>query len=264
MEAVKHGTKLKDLEEIYRSDPETVLLAVEHTNPSELQHATDSVKRDRETMLEALRLSGMTIYYVDPELWEDHDFIKGAVTIDGLILGQAMVPEHWRSNPEIVMLACECHGFALKHASEDLRNSRSVVLAAVMQRGTALMYASEELKSDYYVVLDAVSNNRMAIVHAKGGLREDDDIRAAAGQGPSKGKSIDHDKIERIHAKFHELDANGDGYLSYDELAELLRKGNPDLPEDQIRLLYDSIDTHHDGNIDFHEFCDYLFRDDFE
>merc|ERR1719440_155489 len=123
-----------------------------------------------------------------------------------------------------------------------MRAKRPVVLAAINQKGTALMYASEELRSDYDVVLDAVRQNRMAIVHAKGGLREDDNIRNAAGQGPS-----DHqlEKLERIKAKFHELDTNGDGFLSYEELETLLRKGNPDMNEDEIRLLYDQMDTHH-------------------
>merc|ERR1712070_376578 len=103
---------------------------------------------------------------------------------------------------------------ALKFASEELKNDRSVVLAAVMQRGTALMYASEEMKCDYYVVLDAVRNNKMAIVHAKGGLRDDDDIRAAAGQGPSLHMSPEMiEKLDLIKRKFHELDANGDGFL---------------------------------------------------
>merc|ERR1712070_566786 len=145
-------------------------------------------------------------------------------------------------------------------ASEELKNNRSVVFAAVAQHGTALMYASEELRGDYYVVLAAVRQNRMAIVHVLNGLREDDDIRAAAGQGPSDCKMLQ--KVEKIKAKFHELDANGDGFLDYEELASLLRKGNPDLDEDEIKLLYESLDTHHDGRVDFHEFCDYIFSED--
>merc|ERR1719440_1204234 len=103
-----------------------------------------------------------------------------------------------------------------------MRAKRPVVLAAINQKGTALMYASEELRSDYDVVLDAVRQNRMAIVHAKGGLREDDNIRNAAGQGPSH-VHIDHEKLDKIKAKFHELDVNGDGFLSYEELESLLR-----------------------------------------
>jgi hypothetical protein len=254
-----HGIKLKDLEETWRGESEVVLYAVQHINPAELQHADASIKSNMTTMLQAMRISTTCMYYVAENLWNDRQFVKSVVQIDGMTLGGRMVPTNWRSEIEIVMLAVEQNGMALKFASEELRNDRSVVLAAVMMRGTALMYASEELKSDYYVVLDAVRNNKMAIVHAKGGLRDDDDIRAAAGQGPSD-KMME--KVERIKAKFHELDTNGDGYLSYDELESLLRKGNPDLDEAEIQLLYDQMDTHHDGKVDFHEFCDYIFRDE--
>lgn len=252
---------LKDLEETYRSESEVVLWAVEHHNPSELQHAGERIKADFATMLQALKISTMSVYYVAESLWEDKQFVKSAVEVDGMILGAKAVPVDWRSDIDIVITACESNGMALKFAAEDLRADRACVIAAVTQRGTALMYASEDLKADRHVVLDAVRNQKMAIVHAKGGLRDDDDIRAAAGQGPSD-KMLE--KVERIKAKFHKLDTNGDGYLSFDELAVLLRKGNPDLPEDEIRLLYNELDTHSDGKVDFHEFCDYVFRDEEE
>lgn len=255
-----HGEHLKMLEELWRSDDEVVLWAIEHLAPTELQHASDSVKGHHDTMVEAMKLSTLCMYYVSDNLWQDREFMKSCVAIDGMLLGAQMVPSQWREDVEIVMIACERHGYALKFASEELKNNRSVVFAAVNQRGTALMYASEELREDHYVVLDAVRNNKMAIVHALGGLREDDAIRAAAGQKPSDVKMIA--KIEKIKKKFHELDANGDGFLSYEELESLLRKGNPDLPDDEIKLLYEGMDTHHDGRVDFHEFCDYIFSED--
>jgi len=252
-----HGHHLHDVEVSARENVDVVLFAVEHTNPAELQHASDSVKNDMDAMIDALTLSSLCMYYVGECCWQDRDFMIRAVSLDGLLLGVKVVPEMWRSDPEVVMYACEQHGFALKFASEELKDNRSVVMGAVNQRGTALMYASEELKSDYYVVLDAVRNNKMAIVHAKGGLREDDDLRAAAGQGPSDKKMIA--QVEKIKAKFHELDVNHDGFLSYEEMETLLRKGNPDMEEEEIRLLYTQMDTHQDEKVDFHEFCDYIF-----
>lgn len=258
-ERIKNGTKLKDLEDDFRNEADIVLFAVEHTNPTELQHSTLEVRSDGPSMLQALRISTTSMYYVADSLWQNRSFMKSAVSIDGLLLGAKMVPTDWRTDVEMVMFACENNGMALKFASTELKDDRSVVLAAVCQRGTALMYASEDLKSDYYVVLDAVRNNKMAIVHAKGGLREDDDIRGAAGQAASDKTLV---KVEKIKAKFHELDANGDGYLSYDELHALLKKGNPDLDESEIQLLYGQMDTHHDERVDFHEFCDFLFREE--
>lgn len=261
IEEIKHGKHMQHVEDASKADPEVCLFAVEHTNPSELQYASDSVKEDRHVMIQALRLSSTCMYYVSEKLWDDREFMKGAMAVDGLLIGASMVPQKWRADVEIVMYACESHGYALKHASKEIKNNRSVVLAAVNQRGTALMYASKELREDYYVVMDAVRNNRMAIVHALGDLREDTDIRAAAGQGPSD-KMMDHEKLDRIKAKFHELDENGDGFLSYNELEALLRKGNPDMSEDEIRLLYNEMDTHRDERVDFHEFCDYIFKDE--
>lgn len=260
LEEIKHGKKLKDVAEQYKSDSQVVLYAIEHHNGAELQMAGDSVKQDYTTMLEAIRLCTTCMYYVDESLWQNRDFVKCVLAIDGMLLGQKVIPDKFREDVELVMVACESRGFALKFATEELRANRSIVFAAVQQRGTALMYADEELRSDYYVVMDAVRQNRMAIVHALGGLREDDEIRAAAGQGPSDCKLIL--KVEKIKKKFHELDANGDGFLSYEELESLLRKGNPDLPDDEIRLLYEQLDTHHDGRVDFHEFCDYIFSED--
>jgi len=70
------------------------------------------------------------------------------------------------------------------------------------------------------------------------------------------------EKLDLIKRKFHELDANGDGFLSFEELESLLRKGNPDLDESEIRLIYDEMDEHKDGKVDFHEFCDYVFREE--
>lgn len=256
-ERILGGTKLTLLEEDLRADPDIVLFAVEHTNPAELQHAADEVKNDRDTMVQALTINTTCMYYVAPELWNDKAFVKSAVQIDGLLLGAAVVPKKWCADTEVVVHACENHGYALQFASEELKNSRPVVLAAVNQRGVSLMYASEEMRSEYYIVLDAVRNNRMAIVHAMNGLREDEDIRRAAGQAPSR-KKVDIEKSDRLKAKFHELDENGDGYLSYEELSKLLRKGNPDMSDDEMRLLYDQLDTHHDGKVDFHEFCDFI------
>lgn len=261
IEQVKKGLHIQKLADVHKADPEVVLFAIQNTNASELQHASDSVKNNRDAMIEALKSSSLCVVYIGEDLWQDRDFIKGAMAVDGLILGATQVPFKWRCDPEIVMYACESHGYALKHASEEIKNNRSIVLAAVNQRGTALMYASEEMRMDYDVVMDAVRQNRMAIVHAKGDLREDDDIRAAAGQGPTD-KMMDHEKLDKIKAKFHELDANGDGFLSYDELAELLKKGNPEMNDDEIRLLFDQMDTHKDDKVDFHEFCDYIFGDE--
>ena len=48
------------------------------------------------------------------------------------------------------------NGWALRHASEDLRADKEVVLAAVAEDGYALQHAAAEMQADTEVVLAAV------------------------------------------------------------------------------------------------------------
>ena len=47
------------------------------------------------------------------------------------------------------------NGWALKHATEELRGDREVVITAVADRGYALEYATNELRGDREVVMTA-------------------------------------------------------------------------------------------------------------
>ena len=72
-------------------------------------------------------------------------------------------------------------GRALQYASYALRRSdREVVLAAVEKEGYALRYASDELRNDREVVLAAVAQDAYALKYASGALRADRDIALAA------------------------------------------------------------------------------------
>ncbi|CAJ1332177.1 unnamed protein product [Effrenium voratum] len=65
--------------------------------------------------------------------------------------------------------------------------------------------------------------------------------------------------IADIKHKFQTLDQNGDGILSREELAVLLRKGREDLTDAELEVLWNDINHDGDGGIDFDEFVDYLF-----
>merc|ERR1712194_336478 len=71
-------------------------------------------------------------------------------------------------------------GYALEHASAELKADREVVLAAVQQNGVALYYASAELKADRDFVLATVQVNGDALRHASAELQEDDAVLMAA------------------------------------------------------------------------------------
>ena len=60
---------------------------------------------------------------------------------------------------EVVLAAVKQSGWALEHASDELKADRDLVLAAVEQDGKALEYASDELKADREVVLAARKQN---------------------------------------------------------------------------------------------------------
>ena len=89
------------------------------------------------------------------------------------------LPDHlWsaREHRGLIMTAVKRHGYALQHASEDLRADRDVVLAAVENDGLALQHASAKLRADREVVMAAVMQNGFALRHAPDTLRADRDI----------------------------------------------------------------------------------------
>merc|ERR1719492_684517 len=65
---------------------------------------------------------------------------------------------------------------------------------------------------------------------------------------------------KKMRERFMRLDKNGDGTLDFDEMAILLRKGNPQFSDIELWSLYKEIDKGLDGRITFDEFYDYLNR----
>jgi len=106
IEQLKKGTHLQKLADVHKADPDVVLFAVEHEAPTELQYASDSVKNNRDAMIEALKTSSLCSVYIAEDLWMDREFIKAAMTVDGLLLGASQVPAKWREDPEVLMYAC--------------------------------------------------------------------------------------------------------------------------------------------------------------
>jgi len=251
-----HKSDLKNFEEDLRADSDVVMCAIHNVNPAQLQHAEDVVRSDVGIMLEALRTSTVCKYYIAEELWSDTEFVRGAMQVDGMLIAEPKIPPDLKNSIGIAMEAVMQNGYALEHCSQEIKNHREVVIAAVNGKGCSLKFASTELKSDYYIVLDAVRENKQALLYAKGGMREDESIREAAGAPTNKKQQEQKAKIKE---KFRQLDSDHDGYLSFEELEALLRKGDSDMSVAECRLLYDQLDTHQDGKVDFHEFCDFIY-----
>jgi len=62
-----------------------------------------------------------------------------------------------------------------------------------------------------------------------------------------------------MQKKFAAFDKSGDKKLDYPEMKALLLQGNPNLPEKQLKALYQRVDKNNDGSVDFDEFVDYLY-----
>eukprot|EP00930_Biecheleria_cincta_P095725 TRINITY_DN87661_c0_g1_i1.p1 TRINITY_DN87661_c0_g1~~TRINITY_DN87661_c0_g1_i1.p1 ORF type:complete len:305 (+),score=67.46 TRINITY_DN87661_c0_g1_i1:51-965(+) len=67
------------------------------------------------------------------------------------------------------------------------------------------------------------------------------------------------DQLKAIKAKFQKTDTSGDGKLDENELAALLRKGNPRMTAGEITMLFRKADTNRDGRLSFEEFADFIF-----
>ena len=105
------------------------------------------------------------------------------------------LPEHlWhaREHRGLLLAAVAVSGYALRHASPELRADRDVVLAAVTTTGYALQYASPELRADRDVVLAAVERCCLALTHASEELRADRDVVLAAVEAGRHVKPASH------------------------------------------------------------------------
>jgi len=92
------------------------------------------------------------------------------------------------------MLAAVAHdGFALRHASKELKNDKEIVMAAVTQNGHALRYASDELKNDKEIVVAAVAS------------RERESEEAAKTQA-SREASRERERLKQVFQKHQEED----------------------------------------------------------
>jgi len=102
--------------------------------------------------------------------------VLAAVKNTGYALQHAS--EELKAVKDVVMAAVKKDGGALEYASEDLKADKKVVMAAVKKDGGALEYASEDLKADKKVVMAAVKKDGGALEYASDELKTDPKIRA--------------------------------------------------------------------------------------
>ena len=86
------------------------------------------------------------LYFAAAPLRADRDFVLAAVRVDGVTLQHAA--ESLKADREVALEAVRTRGGALRFAAEPLKADRGVVLEAVQQNDHALRYAAAPLKAD--------------------------------------------------------------------------------------------------------------------
>ncbi|MBC8225534.1 MAG: DUF4116 domain-containing protein, partial [Gammaproteobacteria bacterium] len=123
------------------------------TRRSALQYADESLKKDREVALEAVKTAGRALEYADESFHKDREVVIAAANSNGSALEYA--DESFQKDREIVMAAVKSHGLALKYADDSFKVDREVVLEAVKNAGDALLSADDSFKTDREIVLEA-------------------------------------------------------------------------------------------------------------
>src|SRR6056297_2406504 len=72
------------------------------------------------------------------------------------------LPDHYKGKEKEVLTIIRKNPWALKVASQEIKETREVALEAVKSKGQILKYLPDKFKNDYEVVLEAVKQHRWA------------------------------------------------------------------------------------------------------
>lgn len=172
--------RLHDVEEVYWSDREVVLTAVQRDGDS-LLAAAPELKDDRTIALAAVKQRGQSLQYASQALRCDREVVLAAVRQDGLSIKYAS--EGLRGDAEIGLAAVHNNGWALEMVAPTLQDNRKIVQAAIVKEGQALKHAAEFLQRDRELVLMAVRSDAETLRMLPSEMRSDDEIVRAASYG---------------------------------------------------------------------------------
>jgi len=68
------------------------------------------------------------------------------------------------------------------------------------------------------------------------------------------------DSVQKVKDQFSAWDEDGDGEIKREEFAKVLRKLDPDMPDDDIDALFDGADQNRNGVLCVDEFLDFICR----
>ena len=80
----------------------------------------------------------------------------------------------------------------------------------------------------------------------------------AAGTLAERVKAAFYGQFDSVKQAFHNADVNGGGSISHEEFAEAVRAGGLEISDEDVAAAAASIDTNHDGSINYTEFLRFL------
>ena len=151
-------------------------------------------------VLAAVTQSGNAIRYAHRTLWDDRDVMLAAVAHSGHYLIWATRTNRLTTQKDVVLAAVKNDGWALQHASKEMRADKEVVLEAVIndplgECKTALGFASKSLQADPLL-------NRIASVIPKNPLRFLHPWLAKRDLDVAKVQALRVDAFRRLYAEY--------------------------------------------------------------
>ena len=116
--------------------------------------------------------------FASERLLSDKGFVKKLVSSNGCVF--QYLPEAFRDDLEVALLAVRNFGGALQFASQRLRGNGELVSVAIKNDGAAYQYASQELRSQKDMALLAMRYDGLALEYAPASLKADRDVVRAA------------------------------------------------------------------------------------
>lgn len=144
-----------------RSDKELVIEVVRDSWGMALCHASETLRGDRDVVLEAVRLRGETLRFASDDVKGNREVVGEAVRESWHAFQYAS--EALRGDPDIALEAMTQSMEVLEYATQALRGDNAFMLRVVRCNGLALRFASEELRADPGLALEAFKQNNMAL-----------------------------------------------------------------------------------------------------
>ena len=188
----KDGLILQLINEELRNDRNIILNAIDNTDDEERGCRSDydetqafclasaSLQADRSFVLDAVKINGLVLQFVNEIFLNDYEIIYEAVKNTAEAL--AYVSDKFRNKREIILAAASNHegdeSKVFKYASPEFYDDREIILKSILSGKLTLAYASDNIKDDYEIVLAAVKKWPQEFIYASENLRNNREVLA--------------------------------------------------------------------------------------